>query len=131
MFERVILGIAGVTLAAYGVVFFVAPNLLAEIVGLEFTSPNAAVEIRSFYGGLELGIAAFLLTGAWRPAVAPAGILLCALAFSCAGAARLLGVLQYGSEGPSQPLVGVVELSLAFVCAWLTIRRRGSIERGI
>ena len=47
-----------------------------------------------------------------------------------ADAARLLGVLQYGSEGPSQPLVGVIELSLALVCAWLTIRRSEPIERG-
>ena len=123
MVERVVLGFGGATLAVYGVVFFIAPTMLAELVGLEFTNPNAAVEIRSFYGGLELGIAAFLLISAWRTALVPAGILLCALAFSCAGAARLLGVLQYGSEGPSQPLVGVIELAFAFVCAWLTIRR--------
>jgi hypothetical protein len=32
------------------------------------------VEMRSFYGGLEFGIAAFLLICAGRPALVPAGI---------------------------------------------------------
>jgi uncharacterized protein DUF4345 len=129
MFERVILGFAGITLAVYGAVFFFVPHVLGDIVGLQFTSPNAPVEIRSFYGGLEFGIAAFLLTCAWRPALVPAGILLCALAFSCAGAARLIGVAQYGSDGPSQPLVGAIELALAIVCTLFTIRRREAMKR--
>lgn len=129
MFERAILGFAGITLAVYGVVFFFAPHVLADLVGLQFTGPNASVEIRAFYGGLEFGIAAFLLTCAWRPALAPAGILLCALAFSCAAAARLIGVAQYGSDGPSQPLVGALELALAIVCALFTIRRRVGMKR--
>jgi hypothetical protein len=129
MFERAILGFAGITLAVYGIVLFFTPHALADLVGLEFTSPNAYVEIRSFYGGLEFGIAAFLLTCAWRPPLVPAGILLCALAFSCAGAARLIGVAQYGSDGPSQPLVGALELTLAIVCALFTIRRSVAMKR--
>jgi hypothetical protein len=124
MIERAVLSLAGATLAVYGVVLFFVPSVLADLVGLEFTSPNASVEIRSFYGGLELGIAAFLMVCAWRPSLTSAGILLCALAFSFAGAARLIGVLQYGSVGPSQPVVGVIELTLATMCAWLTLRRR-------
>lgn len=57
MIERVILGFVDATLAVYGVVSFFAPNVLAELVGLQFTNPNASVEIRSFYGGLELALA--------------------------------------------------------------------------
>lgn len=39
--------------------------------------------------------------------------------FSCAGAARLLGVLEFGCVGPSQPLVGMLELSVGALSTWL------------
>lgn len=114
--------LGSLVLAAYGVWFLIAPDALARLVGLEFTSPNAPVEIRSFYGGLELGLAAFLLVCARRPALRDAGLLLGGLAFSLAGAARLLGVAQYGFAGPSQPLVGAIELVFAGMCLWLRAR---------
>jgi hypothetical protein len=114
-----LLRIGALVLAAYGVVFFVKPSVLAGLVGLEFTSPNAPVEVRSFYGGLELGMAAFLFACARSPRLLPAGLLFSALAFSCAGAARLLGVLEYGFLGPSQPLVGVLEIAVGALSAWL------------
>lgn len=118
MFDRMNLGSAALILGAYGIVLFLYPSVLAGWVGLEFVSPNAPVEIRSFYGGLELGIAAFLAACARKPALVPAGLLFCALAFSFAGAARLLGVVQFGHAGATQPVVGVIELIFASVCGW-------------
>ena len=123
MLEHLTLGSAALILAGYGVVFFVSPQVLAGLVGLEFTRPDAPVEIRSFYGGLELGIAAFIAVCALRTALVPAGLLFCALAFSFAGAARLLGVLQFGFVDATQPVVGVVELVFASTCAWLRFER--------
>ena len=98
-FSRANLLIAAVVLAAYGVLFFVLPSVLGGLVGVEFASPDAPVEIRAFYGGLELGIAAFLFACARNPRLVSAGLLFLALAFSFAGAARFLGVLQYGTAG--------------------------------
>ena len=37
-------------------------------------------------------------------------------------------ILAFG--GVTLAAYGVIELSLAFVCAWLTIRKSGPIERG-
>lgn len=113
----ILLGGAAI-LAAYGVVMLVEPSVLRSLVGLDFTSVNAPTEIRAFYGGLELGIAVFLFVCGRNPALVPAGLLFCALAFSFAGGARLLGVLQYGAEGVSQPVVAVVEMAFAALCAW-------------
>jgi hypothetical protein len=120
-----ILAVGGLILLGYGAVFFASPALLGDLVGLSFTSPNAPVEIRSFYGGLELGMGTFLLVCSRRPPLVAGGLLFCALAFSCAGLARLAGILQYGLEGPSQPLVGVIELSFAAIC-WRLRERAGA-----
>jgi hypothetical protein len=122
MLESRILAVGGLILAIYGGVFLVSPALLGDLVGLAFTGTNAPVEIRSFYGGLELGMAAFLFACSQRGSLVPAGLLFCALAFSCAGLARLAGVLQYGFEGPSQPFVGAIELAFAALCARLRAR---------
>ena len=113
-------------LAAYGAVFLVQPAALGGLVGLEFASPDATVEIRAFYGGLELGIAAFLFACASSRSLLSAGLLFCALAFSFAGIARLLGVLQYGAAGQAHVIVGAVELAGAALSAWLRIRLASS-----
>jgi hypothetical protein len=65
---RAFLLLGAAVLAAYGVVFLLSPAVLGGLVGLGFEDPNAFVEIRAFYGGLELGLAAFLLWAALRPA---------------------------------------------------------------
>ena len=116
-------------LAAYGVVFLVQPAVLGGLVGLELAGPDAAVEIRAFYGGLELGMAAFLVICARDPRLLAAGLLFCALAFSFAGGARLLGVAQYGTAGVAQPVVAVIELLGAAWSGWLRARV-GTVERG-
>jgi hypothetical protein len=123
---RVNLLACAATLAAYGAVFLVQPAVLGGLVGLELTSPDAPVEIRAFYGGLELGMAAFLLACAHNRSLVSAGLLFCALAFSFAGIARLLGVLQYGAAGPAHVIVGAVELSGAALSTWLRIRLAGA-----
>ena len=120
--SRVNLVIGALILAAYGVVFFARPSALGGLVGLEFTSPDAPVEIRAFYGGLELGIAGFLLACARDPKLLSAGLLFMAIAFSFAGAARVLGVLQYGVAGSAHLVVAGVELFAAAVSAWLRTR---------
>jgi hypothetical protein len=122
----ILLGGAAI-LATYGVVMLVEPSVLRSLVGLDFTSVNAPTEIRAFYGGLELGIAVFLFVCGRNPPLVPVGLLFCALAFSFAGGARLLGVLQYGAEGVSQPVVGVVEMTFAALCAWARVPSKSGV----
>ena len=113
----ILLGGAAI-LAVYGIVMLVDPAALRGLVGLDFTSVNAPTEIRAFYGGLELGMAVFLFLCGRNPALVSVGLLFTALAFSFAGGARLLGVLQYGVEGVSQPVVAAVEIGFAALSAW-------------
>lgn len=111
--RRAFLLLAAAVLAAYAVVFLASPERLGGLVGLAFDDANAFVEIRAFYGGLELGLAGFLAFAAFRPAHAPSALVLFAFAFGAAGAARAWGALAFGFTGPSQPLVAAIELLAA------------------
>jgi hypothetical protein len=121
-FERAFLALGALVLVAYAVGFLLDPALLGRLVGLRFEEANAFVEIRAFYGGLELGLAAFLALAAVRPVHARAALVLFALAFGAAGLARFAGIVEYGSTGASQPLVAAIEVAGAVAAAALTRR---------
>ena len=110
-FTRGFLALGALVLAAYAVAFLVSPALLGSLVGLAFEDANAFVEIRAFYGGLELGLAGFLAWAALRPVHSRSALVLFAFAFGAAGAARAWGIVEFGFAGPSQPLVALIELA--------------------
>ncbi len=119
---RGFLAAGALVLAIYAVGFGLDPALLGRLVGLAFQDNNAFVEIRAFYGGLELGLAGFLAFAAVRTVHARSALVLFAFAFGAAGLARLAGILEYGFTGPSQPLVAAIELA-GSVAALLLARR--------
>ena len=120
--ERGFLALGALVLGVYAVAFLFSPALLGRLVGLAFGDANAFVEIRAFYGGLELGIAGFLAWAAFRPAHARSALVLFAFAFGAAGAARFWGIAEFGFTGPSQPLVAGIELAAAAAAAALARR---------
>jgi hypothetical protein len=122
---RIFLVVAGAVLALYGVVLFLDPTIFEELVGLDFIAANAPVEIRAFYGGLELGLAAFFVGAARRPAWVDPALAAFALVFGAAGLARLAGVAEFGFVGPSQPVVAGIEIAGAALAVWL---RRRALE---
>jgi hypothetical protein len=123
---RALVIVGGVILIAYGMVFLIAPQLLGRLVGLEFVRPDAYAEVRAFYGGLELGLGAFLLHGGVKVGHTRSALLLCGFAFAAAGLARAAGVAQYGFTDVSQPIVAALEI--AYAGAALLLMRRHFIE---
>ena len=111
--SRVLLALGGVVLMGYGVAFLIHPPLLGVLTGLEFGKPDAYTEVRAFYGGLEFGIALYLLYCARRPEFIRGGLLFCFLAFLAAGLARFAGLVQYGATDPAQAVAGGLELAFA------------------
>ena len=120
--ERAYLALGALVLAVYAISFLISPALLGGLVGLALQDANAFVEIRAFYGGLELGLAAFLAWASFRPVHARSALVLFAFAFGAAGAARVWGIAEFGFTGPSQPLVAAIELAGA--AAALGLARR-------
>ena len=101
----------------FGVAFLLRPTQMAQMVSVQLPEPTAKMEIRAFYGGLEIGLAVFLFacaaTGAWiKPGLLAAGL-------ACAGPAlgRTVGLLLDGRPKPVIFTSLAVEVASALVVA--------------
>ena len=104
---RLSLGLTALAFAVFGSLFLVSPTTLVRI-GVLLTLPNAVAEIRAFYGGLELGIAAFFVLAFQRPAWYVPALMLQALALGATAVARIVGIIVDG---------GTTEIMLALAAA--------------
>ncbi len=118
----------GIVLLAYALTFLVRPQTLGEITGFTETSPNALVEITAFYGGLELGLALFFFWSAMKRERYQVALTAFIFIFLCAGLARLLGIILYGFEDPSQPIVAGVEIIFPVMAFWLKAKLREKVS---
>jgi hypothetical protein len=121
---RLFLAVGGGVLAVYGVLLFADPALLGRLVGLAFVDPNAPVEIRAFYGGLELALGGLICALALSPARRRDALILSAVVYLGIGLARLSGLVQYGADGDVMRYAMFVELDLGVGAALLAWRTR-------
>ena len=94
---RAVLLLNAAAWAGFGLWLLMDPTGLGGV-GLVVDSPLARIEVRGFYGGLELGIAAFLFWSAAAPRRVSAGLLLAALAVGATATGRLLGIALEGGH---------------------------------
>ena len=106
----ILLKAVGIGLLVYAASFIFNPLLLAEMVGFKHLSPNTLVEITAFYGGLELGLGLFFIWASLQPERHYLGLMCFVFAFLAAGILRVCGILAYGFEDPSQPVVAAIEI---------------------
>lgn len=121
-FARAVLVLGVLAWAGFGGMLLLWPERLAGV-GLDVATPLARVEVRGFYGGLELGLAAFL---AWCTASADRyrpGLLLCALALGGTAGGRLTGIaLEGGTTTASMWGFVALELCGAALCVAALVR---------
>lgn len=95
LLARFSLAVTALAFGGFGLWLLVSPQALS-VVGIALTTPTASIEIRSFYGGLELGLAVFFAFAAARPAwFAPALTAQVAIFFAVVFA-RLFGIALDG-----------------------------------
>jgi hypothetical protein len=121
---RLFLLLVALTFAGFGLWGLAAPERLAGVVGWDLRGPDAVTEIRAFYGGLELGIGAFLMSCAARRRRVDLGLRLAAWALGGSGLVRLTSIAVEGREGWDMPAVAAAEL-LAAAAALALIGRSG------
>jgi len=114
---------AALGLVAFGAALLVRPSLLG-IVGVELARPAASTEIRAFYGGLELGLAAFFFAAARRDTWLRPALFAQAAGLGGIVVARLLGMLADGGAEPMLFLFAAVEGSGALL-GLIALRRLG------
>jgi hypothetical protein len=96
----------------------VDPHGALSPIGVVPSRPHGAAELRAMYGGLEIGVAAFLLACARRPAWHGAGLLLCTLALLGLGLTRTIAALATGTFNELHPLLAGTELAGAALNLW-------------
>jgi hypothetical protein len=107
-FARISLVLAALGLVGFGLPLLVKPALMG-VVGIGFARAAAATEIRAFYGGLELGLAAFFFAASRRDAWLRPALFAQAAGFGGIVVARLAGMLVDGSAEPMLFLFAAVE----------------------
>ncbi len=95
----VILTIAGLGFLGFGIVFLCWPEMMLPSVGIQAIGDQAQVEIRSMYGGLELGLGVLLLScfSAERQRF---GLQVCLASYGGLGLARLFCMVVIGVATP-------------------------------
>ena len=125
-FERIFLAVSMLVFLGLGVWLFAVPEALNGL-GIEMQEPDARVDVRATYGGLDLGIAAFLIWCLFRDAWVRTGLV--AVGFLCAGlgTTRLLGIALEGQGGGLMWSFVGIELAVAL---WLVVylRRSGGVS---
>lgn len=93
VFPKVVLYLGVLAFGGFGLWLFADPAGIASM-GLPIDPGSLwRVEVRAFFGGLEVGLAAFLFMCARRPAWAPAGLAALALLLGGTGVGRAMGLL--------------------------------------
>ena len=126
MFAKAVLIATGLMYLAFAVAFLVAPAELGGWVHLGVAHPVARTELRAFYGGLEIGLAVFLLLCVSRPGWIAPGLLAAALVLGCTAAARIVGMAVDRSAGTTVVAILLVEVAFAVASAvaWVGARPR-------
>lgn len=89
--ESLALGLGILGFGGFGIWLLLVPGAL-KAVDIPGESPNARTEIRAMYGGLEIGIAIFLLCCFFEPEWIQAGLLFQLFALSGLALGRLIGI---------------------------------------
>lgn len=104
--------------AGFGVSLYAFPDRL-DGVGLIADTALGRTEVRAFYGGLELGIAAFLAWCLAVPSRTRVGLVAAALTVGFTGLGRLSGIALEGFESSSLMWTfACIELSAAALSLW-------------
>ena len=117
MIDRLLILVSAAIFAAFGGWIFFMPEAL-ESIGITLTSGEARTDIRATYGGLEFGIAAFLLVVQSRPEWYRAGLLMALCGAAGLAGGRLVGMLVDGGATPLMQTFFAVEAFGVLVLTW-------------
>jgi len=102
---------------AFGAAFLAWPVELVAPVGIELPSATARTDVRAVYGGLQLGLAAFLAYCAASPARTVVGLAATTACIAGLAAGRFLGVLVDGECTRTTLVYLSIEASSAAIAA--------------
>jgi len=76
LFARIVLLVQVVVMGGVGLAYWLRPHEMANLNGMLLMETVSVVNARVYYGGLQLGLALFLLWSTWRPQRLRSGLVL-------------------------------------------------------
>lgn len=116
LFARVVLLIQIAALSGLGLAYFIQPETMASYSGALLMSNAAVTEVRAYYGGLQLGLAAYLLLALLRGELLRPALMLLVLLYAALALARIAGLWL---DGGAQQTFNLYALLLEVVSAGL------------
>lgn len=126
LFARVVLVIQLLALGGLGLAYFVRPHEMANLSGMLLMSAAAATDVRAYYGGLQLGLAAFIGMALTRLELTRTALTLLVLLYSALALARIGGLWL---DGGAQQTFNLYALLLEVVSAGLCFWARRGLQR--
>lgn len=114
---------SALSLLGFGVAIMVAPLDILAKADVVTSGAAAAVELRAFYGGLEVALGVLILICTWKPTRRRDGLWLTLFVFAGLGLTRGFGMLIDEVQTPFLNFALAVELATAAVAAW-ALRRK-------
>ena len=124
-FARIYLRIFGAMSIGFGLVYLFAPGGLTDAAGFGALAPGGLTDVRATYGGLQLGMGAFLLWAATEESRVPMALVLVALSIGAVGLSRALGLALDGSMNPFHTSGLITEILLTAFTLYV-LRQAGS-----
>ena len=126
LFARILLAVQAIAFVGLGLAYFTRPEQMANLSGMFLMAPAAITDVRAWYGGLQLGLAAYLLMAMSRVDLARAALTLMVLLFSALALARIGGLWL---DGGLQQTFNLAALLVEVVFAGLSFLALRQLSR--
>lgn len=128
MLAKIALSLAALGFLGFGVAALIAPVATMAGADLVLSDPRAIVEVRAFYGGLEIALGILLVLG-FSAKYQSAGLLLGFASYFGIALARALGMLLSGTSSNFLWFALATELLFAGLCGLAWWRNRAVLPR--
>lgn len=122
LFARIVLMIQIVALAGLGLAYFIRPEEMVSFSGALLMGNAAVTEVRAYYGGLQLGLAAYLVMALTRLDLLRPALTLLTLLYAALALARIAGLWLDGGAQQTFNLTALLLEVISAGLAWWALR---------
>ncbi len=107
---RIVLWLDALLFGAFGALYWVIPEQMAVKVGIVVTGRPGIIDLQGLYGGLEVGLAAFLIYCTRSPERVRIGLVAGSFALAAIASSRIVAIMHFGF--PDAGVTSLVALDL-------------------
>jgi len=127
--SKIVLGLGSLIYLAFGLLFFVNPDMITDMDGIILPTRSSANHIRAVLGGMEIGLGVLLIYFLMRAERIIYGLIVLAGSIGITSLARLYGIVFDGASDTSNWISFGAEFgfgALAFILYTIEKRKEGN-----